>query len=178
VPHPVFAGGLRREITPLVNLLVEEMRRRGFDFQDPGCWGYACRGTKDSSGNVGGTPSFHSWGLAIDINAPKNPFGAARENTQLGTAEYAWVTKLMREYGFFWLGPSIGDWMHYSFVGNKRDARRMLKKARANLVVSTEFRYRGTTYSKVRGVLRRLKRGLRGSKAGDEHEIYVRKQQG
>lgn len=128
--HPLFVPGVHTEIWDLTNMLVAEMRGRGFDFVSPGCWGYGCRGTKNSSGNVGKTPSFHSWGLALDINAPLNPFGNDRQNTQLGKDNMLWVTGLMHDYGFFWLGPPIGDWMHYSFCGSPADAKAMTAKAR------------------------------------------------
>lgn len=127
VPHPVFWGGVRSEIRELVDLLVEECRHRGYEFSSPGCWGFACRGTKNSAGAVGGTPSFHSWGLGLDFNAQENVFGAATH------AMPAWVVRLMRAYGFFWLGPAIGDWMHFSFCGSPADARVMTAKARAVL---------------------------------------------
>ena len=134
-PHPLFAGGVHEDIEALVNLLVTEIERRGYDFQIPGCWGFACRGTKSSSGATGGTPSFHSWGLALDFNAPQNVFGSAESQSDIASNN-RWIVKLMREYGFYWLGPPIRDWMHFSFVGNRRDARRMTRKARANLTPS------------------------------------------
>jgi hypothetical protein len=176
VPHDVFAGGVRRELVELVDLLVAEMRGRGFNFMDPGCWGFACRGTKSSSGSQSTTPSFHSWGLALDINAPVNVFGADRANTQLGKPEYAWVVKLFREYGFFWLGPSIEDWMHFHFAGTKRDARRMTRKARENLSGSTSYRYKGRTFRSVTNLLRRLREGLKRAKPGESHEVRVRRE--
>lgn len=125
VSHPVFVGGVRKEIEELVDLLVVEMVERGYKFKTPGCWGYGCRATKGGSGDV---PSFHSWGLAIDINAPDNPFGAPTNQNMP-----QWVVKLMRDYGFFWLGPPIKDWMHFSFVGSPADARRLTEKARKEL---------------------------------------------
>lgn len=132
VQHPIFQGGVNIRIEKLVNRLVRELKKKGYVFKDGWSWGYGCRGTKSSSGSTSGTPSFHSWGLALDFNAPLNVFGAARSNTQLGKPEYAWVIKLMKEYGFFWLGPSIGDWMHFSFCGSPKDADAMLQKAIVN----------------------------------------------
>lgn len=131
-PHLVFQGGVHQRIFELTNLLVAELEKKGYAFHDGWSWGYGCRGTKDSSGKTSGTPSFHSWGLALDFNAPINSFGAPRDKTQLGSPSYAWVVKLMKEYGFFWLGPAIGDWMHFSFCGSPNDADAMLAKAKAN----------------------------------------------
>jgi D-alanyl-D-alanine carboxypeptidase len=130
VPSALFVPSLHVRIKPLVDMLVAELRGRGFDFISPGCWGFGCRGTKNSAGNISSTPSFHSWGLALDINAPLNPFGVPRLNTQLGKPDMAWVIDLMRDWGFFWLGPSIGDWMHFSFCGSPQDATDLIDKAR------------------------------------------------
>lgn len=165
-PDSIFHGGVHRRIHPLVELLKAELDKRGYIFRDNWSWGFACRGTKDSSGNTGGTPSFHSWGLALDFNAPLNPFGAARENTQLGKDEFAWVHRLMHEYGFFWLGPAIGDWMHFSFCGSPADADAMLAKAKANgigkpdtsyVVAGTRFRSLAKALARVKALLKKGK---------------------
>lgn len=131
-PHPIFVGGVRSEVRELVDLLVAESERRGFEFVNPGCWGFGCRGMKTSSGDQGTTPSVHSWGLAVDINAPRNVFGAARSTSEIAT-KFPWLPGLWQDYGFFWLGPSIGDWMHFHFAGSPEDAESMTAKARKNL---------------------------------------------
>jgi len=128
-PHPIFRGGVRVEILELVNLLVAELERRGYAFEGDDSWGYGCRATKDSGGGTGGTPSFHSWGLALDFNAQQNVFGSDASRSDLATTN-RWVTELMGDYGFFWLGPAIKDWMHFSFCGSPADARYMTEKAR------------------------------------------------
>lgn len=133
-PHDIFAGGVHRRIHELVSILCEYMKERGFRFMSPGCWGWGCRATKGSTGD---TPSFHSWGLGIDINAPQNVFGAPRETSDIATNNF-WVVGLMREFGFFWLGPDIKDWMHFSFCGSPEDADRMTVKAR-NLMKDQRF---------------------------------------
>lgn len=125
LPHDIFQGGLRKEIFELVELLVGEMQRRGYVFRDGWSWGFGCRATKGGDGDV---PSFHSWGLALDINAPLNPFGAPTNQNMP-----KWVVDLMAEYGFFWLGPSIKDWMHFHFAGSPADAKAMTEKARKEL---------------------------------------------
>ena len=131
----IFFPGVHARIAELVSLITAEMERRGFHFMklQQGCWGYGCRATKDSAGTQDDIPSFHSWGLALDINAPLNPFGADRDRTQLGQPDHAWVITLMRRYGFFWLGPAIRDWMHFSFCGSPQDADRMTELAREEL---------------------------------------------
>lgn len=129
----IFWPGVHPEIAELVSLLVSECERRGFVFMDPGCWGFGCRATKASNADRTGTPSFHSWGLGFDVNAPKNVYGAERHETQLGQPGMAWFIDLWHDYGFFWLGPAIKDWQHFSFVGSRADAAAMTKKARQEL---------------------------------------------
>lgn len=132
VPAAPFVGGVHEDIRELVLLLVGAIEERGFRFMTPGCWGFGCRGTKTSSGGGTVTPSFHSWGLALDINAPLNVFGSTRDKSQIAR-DFMWLVTLLREYGFFWLGPSIGDWMHFSFCGSPADAKDMTIKAREEL---------------------------------------------
>lgn len=129
----IFWPGVHRQISELVGLLVDECEREGFRFLDPGCWGFGCRATKDAVGTQNDVPSFHSWGLGIDVNAPLNVFGADRSRTQLGQPEYAWFVALWKRYGFFWLGPDIKDWMHFHFCGSPADAALMTEKAREEL---------------------------------------------
>lgn len=118
-----------QRIVELVDLLVAESERRGFVFITPGCWGFGCRPQKRSDGSLGDDPSVHSYALACDVNAPRNSFGSARSDSEIAT-KFPWFPKLWQEYGFFWLGPSIGDWMHFHFAGSPADARAMLDKAR------------------------------------------------
>lgn len=167
-----FAGGVRGEIDELVTLLVEEMRRRGYKPKAGWCWGFAWRPTKRSDGTLTSTPSNHSWGLAIDINAPENVFGA---NTH---AIPSWLPKLMRRFGFRWLGPPIRDWMHFDFAGTPADARAMTKLARRELAERRPvYRYAGKTYNSVSRAVQKLRAGLKRARIGDTKTIHVRGQQ-
>lgn len=130
VPHPVFQGGVRAEIKELVDLLVADLQRRGYRFAGDDSWGFGCRATKGSKDST--TPSFHSWGLALDFNAQENCFGCSAASSDINVHNH-WVVYFMHRYGFFWLGPSIGDWMHFHFCGNPADARAMTDKARNEL---------------------------------------------
>jgi hypothetical protein len=140
VADDLFVGGVREEILELVTRLVTECERRGFKFVNPGCWGFACRAKKTSSGGQGSEPSVHSWGLAIDINAPRNVFGAPQSSSEIAT-KFPWLPPLMKDYGFYWLGPPIGDWMHFHFAGSPADAKDMLDKARKNLLTEEEMSF-------------------------------------
>lgn len=122
-----FPGGCRPEVHDLATLLLIESERRGYVNLHPGwCWGYGCRpvtGTTD-------VPSNHSWGLALDVNAPINGRGSASH--ELG-APYG---KLWNEWGWRWGGDytsSPKDWMHTEFQGTPADARELTDKATREL---------------------------------------------
>jgi hypothetical protein len=124
-----FPGGFRNEICELVSRLVRETANRGYQFGIPGdvsygCWGFACRAIRGRN-----TASNHSWGLAPDINAPRNPMGE-----RLITDMPAWMPDLWNAYGFKWGGDYISrpDAMHYEFMGSVADAARLTSVARAN----------------------------------------------
>ena len=130
-----FPGGVRHEIAELVTILLLECDRRGYDFMDPGCWGAACRDIKRPDGTTTGTPSNHSWALALDINAPRNP----NTTGPLVTDMPRWMPDLWNEFGFRWggdyrrYGGSTVDAMHYEFAGTPADAKRLTEKARREL---------------------------------------------
>lgn len=109
---------IRREIAPLVAWLMDETERRGYDIRPDWTWGYACRAIRGSS-----SPSNHSWGLAVDINAPKNPMGS-----RLITDMPRWMTDLWKAHGFGWGGDyrSRPDAMHMEFLGTPADAARYI----------------------------------------------------
>lgn len=116
-----FPGGVRKEIRELVRRLVLETHNRGYRFgtrANPsyGCWGFACRAIRGST-----SPSNHSWGLAVDINAPTNPMGPV-----LITDMPGWMPDLWNAYGFRWGGDyrTRPDAMHYEFMGSIADASR------------------------------------------------------
>lgn len=124
-----FPGGVREELAELMALLLQESESRGYiNLIDGWCWGAACRPIKTSSGGLTDVPSNHSWGVAVDINAPVNGFGSSSHT--IPTA----MGKLWNEYGFRWGGDysSTKDWMHFEFMGTPAQAREMLTKAKAN----------------------------------------------
>lgn len=130
-----FPGSVREEIHELVSLLLQVSERRGFiDLQPGWCWGGGCRAIKRSDGTLTDTPSNHSWGLALDINAPENVFGGATHTIPVEMA------RLWNTYGFRWGGdyPDTKDWMHFEFMGTPVDAREMTEKAREELAEEVE----------------------------------------
>jgi hypothetical protein len=130
-----FPGGVHEDIHELVSILLQVSEIRGYINLQPGwCWGAACRPIKRSDGTLTTTPSNHSSGLAVDINAPENGFGAATHTIGRPMAD------LWNEYGFRWGGDysSTKDWMHFEFMGTPEDAARLTEKARRELLPEIE----------------------------------------
>jgi hypothetical protein len=126
-----FPGGVRRELEELLTRLIQETSNRGYYFgvegnPSYGCWGFGNRAIRGSH-----SPSNHSWGLAVDINAPKNPM-----NHKLITDMPAWMPDLWNAYGFRWGGDyeTRPDAMHYEFMLSIDDAIRLTITARLNLL--------------------------------------------
>lgn len=121
---PVQAGGVRvsvhRDIANIVAYLLNETVRRGYRLKPAECWGYANRPVKGTS-----EPSNHSWGLAVDLNAPSNPMA-----DHLKTDMPPWLPALWKTFGFRWGGSYEGrkDPMHFEFMGTPEDARHQLAK--------------------------------------------------
>jgi hypothetical protein len=125
-----FPGSVREEIHDLVSLLLQVSERRAYINLQPGwCWGGGCRAIKRPDGTFTDIPSNHSWGLALDINAPENVFGAETHTIPAAMA------RLWNRYGFRWGGdyPGSKDWMHFEFMGSPKDARAMTELAQAEL---------------------------------------------
>lgn len=116
---------VHREIKVLVALLCDETERRGYNLVPGWCWGFACRAIRGSS-----SPSNHSWGLAVDLNAPTNPM-----TSPLKTDMPGWMPEMWNSYGFRWGGDYSGrrDAMHYEFLGTPGEAKQMTAKAQASL---------------------------------------------
>lgn len=112
---------MNTRVAMLVDILIEECERRGYNAVAGWCWGFSCRPISGTN-----TPSNHSWGLAFDLNAPKNPY------TTSGNHDIpAWVYALFRAYGFGVGADYSGakDWMHFEFMGTPSDADKMTQLA-------------------------------------------------
>jgi D-alanyl-D-alanine carboxypeptidase len=94
------AGGIaltaHRDAAPIFGAFIEDIVSRGYpvagDIRDD--WGYNCRRISGSN-----SWSWHAWGLAIDLNALKNPMGPS-----LITDMPAWIDEVAAKYGIFWGG--------------------------------------------------------------------------
>ncbi|MEA2320634.1 MAG: hypothetical protein QOD81_484 [Solirubrobacteraceae bacterium] len=100
----------RRMVPALRRAMAELVRRRLTRLVDPrdyaGC--YAPRRIPGS-----GTLSLHAWGLAVDLNAGRNPQGSRpRQDRRL--------VAVMERHGFSWGGrwPTVPDGMHFEFHGD------------------------------------------------------------
>lgn len=127
---------VRSEIARLVPGLVHALEEaRGRPFRPDWSWGFACRSIGGST-----TPSNHSWGLAIDLDAPENPqmSAAAHKAPHKLRKTFAGglvlrstmpdnVGAIAKQHGFHWGGlyRSKPDPMHFEFLGTPADAARL-----------------------------------------------------
>jgi D-alanyl-D-alanine carboxypeptidase len=130
-----FPGGVHEGVHDLMEILLAESVSRGYvRLRNPGCWGYAPRFIKNPPSLqpplYTTTPSNHSWGLAIDVNAPANCFGCVTHSipTKMG--------KFWTEYGFRWGGDytTTKDWMHFEYMGTPAEAKQATLRAREDLM--------------------------------------------
>ena len=104
------AVSCHREMIPALREAMRELARRGLgrlvnSADYAGC--YAPRRIRP-----GGALSLHAWGLAVDLNARANPYGAR-------SAQDARLVRTMERHGFSWGGhfPTRPDPMHFEFRG-------------------------------------------------------------
>ena len=125
----VTAAGIRlrvhHAIAPLVVGFCAGLAARGYALDKVADdWGYAHRDIRGRPGVL----SNHSWGLAIDLNATKNPMtGDGHNHTDMPP----WVPPLGKSYGFSWGGDYKGsrrDPMHFEFLGTPADAAVLIAK--------------------------------------------------
>src|SRR3954469_24510643 len=100
----------RRMIPALRRALAEVVRRGLAHLIDPGDYAgcYAPRRIPTS-----GTLSLHAWGLAVDINASRNPQGSPPHQDPR-------LVRIMERHGFSWGGrwPTVPDGMHFEYHGD------------------------------------------------------------
>lgn len=99
-----------------------------YDIKTGETWTFACRPVR----GYNDVPSFHSWAMAIDINAPENPM-------RYGSPGWQWlhdhgrtdmpssVPNIWKSHMFEWGGdyPHRQDAMHMGFRGTPADAARI-----------------------------------------------------
>jgi hypothetical protein len=100
----------RRMIPALRRAMAELVRRRLARLVDPGDYA-GCYAPRRIPGS--GSLSLHAWGLAVDLNASRNPQGSPpRQDRRL--------VAVMERHGFSWGGrwPTVPDGMHFEFHGD------------------------------------------------------------
>jgi len=160
---------VHKRIARLVDLLLDECERRGYDFHANQCGGYNCR-------PIGGTrtPSNHSWGLAVDLNWHLNPM-----RRPLTTNIPGWMVQMFNRYGFAWGGHYRGtpDSMHFEAMGTPGQMDEMTALALHELGAGgppgRPTLRRGSTGEHVREVQRMLQIEVDG-KYGPATEAAVR----
>jgi hypothetical protein len=118
---------VRSEVAVLVQQLVKDLERQHGPFHPGQCWGFANRAIRGTR-----IPSNHSWGLAIDLDAPSNPMTtnpAARHT--IGS----YASRVAASYGFRWGGDYVGrkDYMHFEFMGTPASAAALARPVRPAL---------------------------------------------
>jgi hypothetical protein len=104
-----------RALVPHLRAALRELVRRGLAHTvDPGDYAgcYAPRRIQPR-----GQLSLHAWGLAVDLNASRNPFrGTSHQDPRL--------VRVMERHGFTWGGrwPTRPDPMHFEYRGASRGA--------------------------------------------------------
>ena len=99
-----------RGMLPALRAAMSDLRRRGLaHLVDPGDYAgcYAPRRIRP-----GGPLSLHAWGLAVDLNASRNPFGGRSGQDRR-------LVRTMKRHGFTWGGewPTVRDPMHFEYRG-------------------------------------------------------------
>ena len=112
-----------RLIAPLLKAAVDECTAKGYRFDKvKDDWGWSHRWIRGRPGVL----SNHSWGLAVDLNATKNPMTTDGKNH---TDMPAWVVATMQKYGFSWGGnyrAKRRDPMHYEMLGTPASVKALV----------------------------------------------------
>jgi hypothetical protein len=117
------AGGIsltaHKSAAPIFAAFIEDVVSRGYPVAGAvrDDWGYNCRRIAGSD-----SWSWHAWGMAIDLNALKNPMGPT-----LVTDMPPWIDDVAAQYGIVWGGNfnSRKDAMHFELHLNPTQALSM-----------------------------------------------------
>jgi hypothetical protein len=97
-----------RRVVPQLRAALEEVRARGLaSLIDPGDYGGCYTPRLLSAADPGAGPGHHAWGIAIDINVSRNPFGGTPTQDPR-------IVAIFRRWGFTWGGRWLfPDGMHF-----------------------------------------------------------------
>jgi peptidoglycan hydrolase-like protein with peptidoglycan-binding domain len=119
-----FARAFHKDIVDLIAICVDVTESLGYNVRPEASWGYSCRAVAGTN-----SPSNHSWGTAIDINADTNP----------RRADHKFQSDIPRRVVDFWKSTGFrwgGDWnwpdpMHFDWPGTAAQARQKAADLRA-----------------------------------------------
>ncbi|HEX2027450.1 MAG TPA: peptidoglycan-binding protein [Nitriliruptorales bacterium] len=116
VPGTDVVLPVRSEVAPLLIGLAQEFSTLVEPLRNGACWGYAFRAVRG-----GKAPSFHSAGIAIDLNAPAHPLG---QRGTFSSEQTAACRTLARKYGCRWGGDyrKRADEMHFEIIVSRAEA--------------------------------------------------------
>jgi hypothetical protein len=127
---------VRKEAIPLFERLMDELYAEGVRFTAKADdWGWANRDER----NHPGVRSYHSWGLAIDLNAEDNPSvtpGHAHHTTMPANSEQLAVA-LGLEWGGNWHDPY--DPMHFEVHGSVADVNRRASQLGDDVITDADI---------------------------------------
>lgn len=117
-----FPAGIRRGVAGLFTAFLDEFDNDVEKLQPGWCWGFACRAIRGTN-----RPSNHSWGLAVDVNAPLHPMGQSGTFSRSGARR---CRQLAGQYMLRWGGDYTRrpDEMHFEFMGTPQDAERLAER--------------------------------------------------
>jgi hypothetical protein len=101
-----------RRMIPALRRALADVARRGLArLIDPGDYA-GCYAPRRIPGS--GTLSLHAWGLAVDLNASRNPQGSPPHQDRR-------LVAIMERHGFSWGGrwPTVPDGMHFEYHGDR-----------------------------------------------------------
>ena len=121
IPGTQVSVPVRADVAPLLIGFAAEFHRLVEPLVPGGNWGYHFRPVRGST-----SPSFHSAGIALDLNAPQHPLGkrGTFRSDQAGT-----IRALARKYGLRWGGDykRRADEMHVEVIATAAVAAAMVR---------------------------------------------------
>jgi hypothetical protein len=119
-----FRRSFHRSIVDLMQICLDLTEALGYDVEPWQSWGYSCRAVAGTS-----SPSNHSWGTAVDVNAQDNP---RRRDRRFQSNLPAAVVRMWEGVGFRWGGRwNWPDPMHFDWPGTAIQAEQKARDLRA-----------------------------------------------